>query len=118
MNSFKIEILAVVVLMALWLCCAEAKFLRRSPYYDDLDGMYGAGSRNVPTGERAILTVRGARNPYDGSAPGRLTIEDNPWRGPYPRGIYDRLDGYGGGRYPRRDPYDRYDRYDRPYGYG
>lgn len=49
-----------------------------------------------PTGERALITVRGAHNPYDGRAPQKLTIEDQPYRrGPYPRGVYDRLDGYG-----------------------
>lgn len=74
---------------------AEAKFLRRSRYFDDqLEGA---------TGERAILTVRGTRNPYDGSAPSKIAIEDNPYRGPFPRGVYDRLDSAGG--YNRRPLY-------------
>lgn len=93
----------------------EAKLLHRSrSYYDDnynngYEGPYGGGLHGLAspmgaaTGERAILTVRGTRNPYDGSAPSKITIEDNPYRGPYPRGIYDRLDSDYGRRpmYPR-----------------
>lgn len=94
----------------------EGKLLHRSrPYYDDsytngYDSPYGggihgyAGPMGAATGERAILTVRGTRNPYDGSAPSKITIEDNPYRGPYPRGIYDRLDA-GYNRRPMYPPY-------------
>lgn len=107
---------SIVMLVAgLLVCClaaaaigggAEAKLLRRSRYQDDYLGGYDSPYAAGATGERAIVTVRGARNPYDGSAPSKITIEDNPYRGAYPRGVYDRLDGYGGGaRYPRMDPY-------------
>lgn len=94
----------------------EAKLLRtRSRIYEDslIGGGYGGGyggggpyAMGGATGERAILTVRGARNPYDGSAPSKIAIEDNPYRGPYPRGVYDRLDGgYGRpSRYPMYPP--------------
>lgn len=98
----------------------EAKLLgsRRSRFYDDGSsfGGYGAGSYGMPTGERAMITVRGARNPYDGSAPSKISIEDNPYRGPYPRGVYDRQDlAYGGMR--ARQPY--YPQSDYDYrGYG
>lgn len=77
----------------------EAKLLRSSRYFDDYssspyDSPY-SGSAVVPTGERAIVTVRGARSPYDGSAPGRIAIEDQPYhRGPLPRGVYDRAPAY------------------------
>lgn len=99
-----------IVLSALLviICCSsisESKLFGRSRYYDDPIGYDGPYGMTGATGERAILTVRGTRNPYDGSAPNKLIIEDNPYRGPYPRGVYDRLDaGYGGmSRYPRRD---------------
>ena len=95
---------------------SEAKLLRRSRYYDDFDYDRGYGPAvPVATGERALITVRGARHPYDGSAPAKIAIEDNPYRGSYPRGVYDRLDGYGGGRYPRADPYG-YSNYNGGYG--
>ena len=119
MNSFKIELVVAIALIALWTCCIEAKLLRRSRYYDDIggyDSTYGPGAMGaMPTGERAILTVRGTRNPYDGSAPSKIAIEDQPHRGPLPRGVYDRLDAYGArpSMYPRYDPYSNYD---RPYG--
>lgn len=85
----------------------EAMLLRRSRYLDDYNSSpyetpYGGAA--MPTGERAIVTVRGARSPYDGSAPSRIAIEDQPFRGPYPRGVYDRMPmyprpsgGYGSG---------------------
>lgn len=123
MNSFKMELMTIVALATLWAaCCGEAKLLRRSRYYDDLggagyDGPYGSGVP-MPTGERAILTVRGARSPYDGSAPSKIAIEDNPYIGSYPRGVYNRLDGYGARPpiYPRHDPYNSFER--TPYGGG
>lgn len=109
--SSKIITQIIAVLTIVGLICGlstEAKLLRRSRYYDEpylngggFDGPYASGA----TGERAIVTVRGARNPYDGSAPSKIIIEDNPYRGAYPRGVYDRLDG-GYGRppiYPRPD---------------
>lgn len=103
---------------------ADAKLLRRSRYYDDIDGGYGGYggsphgmSSSVPTGERALLTVRGARNPYDGSAPSKLAIEDQPFRGSYPRGVYDRLDG-GRPMYPQQDSYSGYGGYNGIGGYG
>lgn len=108
-NSSKL-ISVVAVVLALVYCClaasgsSEAKLLRRSRYQDDYLGGYDMPYSGA-TGERAIVTVRGARNPYDGSAPSKIAIEDNPYRGAYPRGVYDRLDGYAGSRYPRADPY-------------
>lgn len=100
MNSNKMIIKSLLVAIGLAVCLvsSEAKLFGRSRYYEnDMDQYYPSAS--VRTGERAILTVRGARNPYDGSAPSRLAIEDNPLRGPLPRGVYDRLDS-GYGRYP------------------
>lgn len=71
----------------------DAKLLRRSRYYEDPIGSYDGpyGNLGGATGERAIVTVRGARN-YDSSVPSKIAIEDNPYRGPYPRGVYDRID--------------------------
>lgn len=94
MNSLR-QVFALAALLAIvFVASSEAKLLRRSRFYDDqFDGPYP-----VPSGERAIVTVRGARHPFDGSAPAKIAIEDNPYRGPYPRGVYDRLDaGYGRG---------------------
>lgn len=118
-NLIKNMTMCIALFLVLCSCMysspAEAKFLRRSRYMDEgyggYDSPYG-GSMAVPTGERAIVTVRGARNPYDGTAPSKITIEDNPYRGPYPSGIYDRLDGYN-----RRPMYPRGDMgYSNPYG--
>jgi len=81
--------------------CADAKLLRHSRYFDEGYDYPAAGHS---TGERAILTVRGTRNPYDGSAPNKLAIQDEPHRGPFPRGVYDRTDGYGMSRYPMGRP--------------
>lgn len=94
----KLSAVALVVLAAVLISAlqTEAKLLGRQRFYEDsyADGPYGGA-----TGERAIITVRGTRNPYNGYAPGKIAIEDEPFRGPYPRGVYDRLDGgYGGGR--------------------
>lgn len=74
--------------------------MRSRIYNDQPGGMYDNGPYGMQpgaTGERALITVRGARHPYDGSAPNKMIIEDQPYRrGPYPRGVYDRLDmGYG-----------------------
>lgn len=92
----------IVALLVVVFCASlDAKLLRRSRYYDNpMMGGYDRPYEGGATGERAIVTVRGARNPYDGSAPSRIQIEDNPYRGPLPRGVYDRLDGgySGGGR--------------------
>lgn len=84
------------VLIAAMVQPLEAKLLGRQRFYED---SYGEGGPyGGATGERAIITVRGARNPYSGHAPGKMAIEDDPYRGPYPRGVYDRLDsGYGRG---------------------
>lgn len=89
---------------------SEAKLLSsRQRFFDEPYANTPYGS--MATGERAVITVRGARNPYDGRAPARLTIEDDPYRGPLPRGIYDRLDNrpmpYAGGysRYPMGGSY-------------
>lgn len=85
-----------VILLIGFLQPLEAKLLGRQRFYEDPyaeSGPYGGA-----TGERAIITVRGARNPYSGYAPAKIAIEDEPYRGPYPRGVYDRLDsGYGRG---------------------
>lgn len=100
------SLLVILVLVVVAVASCQAK-LRRSRYFDE--GYDSAPYASGSTGERAILTVRGTRNPYDGSAPSKIAIEDNPYRGPYPRGVYDRLDGYSRGRYPggsmRFDPY-------------
>lgn len=109
------QILALIALLLIVcpMTLTEAKLLRtRSRIYEDSligGGGYGSGgpyAMGGATGERAILTVRGARSPYDGSAPSKIAIEDNPYRGPYPRGVYDRLDsGYGHpSRYPMYPP--------------
>lgn len=97
-------IVALVVICCLVSQPLEAKLLRRQRIYDDsfgglssYDGPYSGGA----TGERAIMTIRGARGGPYGMPPSRIQIEDNPYRGSYPRGVYDRLDGYGGrGRMP------------------
>lgn len=110
---------AIAIIMGLICCSAsDAKLLRRSRLYEDSLGGYDGPYNGGATGERAIVTVRGARNPYDGSAPSRIAIEDNPYRGPYPRGVYDRLDsGYsrrasGSPYYPQRDyGYNNYNGY-------
>lgn len=91
----------VLILVALGqFASVESKLLRPTRHYeDDFDGPYG---RPFRTGERAIVTVRGARDTYSGLPPRHLAIEAGPYGG-YPRGIYDRLDGgYGG---PRGRPY-------------
>lgn len=98
----------IVALVAIISCSLlEAKLLRRQRIYDDQLGGYDGPYSGGATGERAIVTVRGARNPYDGSAPSRIAIEDNPYRGQYPRGVYDRLEsGYSRQRmpyYPQQD---------------
>lgn len=72
---------------------------RQTRYIDEQEGDFDARGS---TGERAIITVRGARNPYDGRAPSKLIIEDNPYRGAYPRGVYDRIDA--GYNRPNRPP--------------
>lgn len=95
--------LACLVLVVGQFWSAESKLIRPSHYYDDVEGGYGryggGGSYGAGrTGERAIVTVRGARNTYSGLPPRRLTLESSPYAGGYPmRGVYDRLDGYGGG---------------------
>lgn len=90
------QIAAFLALLAIFCYSSlvDAKLLRRSRFYEDPIGSYDGpyGNLGGATGERAIVTVRGARNPYDGSAPSKIAIEDNPYRGPYPRGVYDRLD--------------------------
>lgn len=105
MNSFssnRTQLMAALALVALscTLLAAEAKLLRGSPRYDDFDsgygdGLYGSGSNYVRTGERALMTVRGARNPHSGRTLTNMQLEAEPFRNP--RGIYDRLDGYGRG---------------------
>lgn len=90
----------------------DAKLLSRQRFYEDpyATGMGSYGP--MATGQRALITVRGARNPYDGSAPAKLAIEHDSYRGPYPaRGVYDRLDmqrpmgGYPMGGYPLASSY-------------
>jgi len=100
---------STLLVISLIACCSvlEAKLLRRSRIFGE--DSYGGGGYNGPysagaTGERALITIRGARNPYDGTAPSKIAIEDNPYRGPYPRGVYDRLDsGRIGRMYPQGD---------------
>ena len=97
--SVTLASLACVLLLICQLTPVESKLLRSSRYFDDEPygaGPYGGGA--VRTGERAIVTVRGARDTYSGLPPRRLTLESSPYAGGYPRGIYDRLDGYGGRR--------------------
>lgn len=108
-----VALAAVLVLICCLASPLEAKLLRRQRIYDDSFGGspyggYDGPQSGVATGERAIMTIRGARGPY-GMAPSRIQIEDNPYRGPYPRGVYDRLESsYSGGRsrmpyYPQSD---------------
>lgn len=99
-NMKQAVIFAALLAIVCYSAFADAKLLRRSRFYEDPIGAYDGpyGNLGGATGERALLTVRGARNPYDGSAPSKIAIEDNPYRGAYPRGVYDRLDsGYSRG---------------------
>lgn len=114
-----ISALVIVAVASSVAVSGDAKLLRRSRYYGDgpmdgYDSPYASGS----TGERAIITVRGARNPYDGSAPNKLIIEDQPYtRGPYPRGVYDRLEpGYNRPMSPLSEAYSGYSGYSGGYG--
>lgn len=100
--------LACLVMVSLQLSdFAQAKLIRPQRYFDDnYDGMAYAGSHLMGsggafrTGERALVTVRGARDTYNGLPPRSLALESAPYQGAYPRrGIYDRLDGYGRGGY-------------------
>lgn len=96
-QSIKLSFVAIlVVAFLIGTTMSNAKLLRRPLYDDGYDGMYGIGGGMIPTGERAIVTVRGTRSPYDGTVPSKITIEDNSYRGSYPRGIYDRFDKFGG----------------------
>lgn len=102
MNKSIATSIAIALLCALTIAqlisTSQAKLLSsRQRFFDEPYANTPYGS--MATGERAVITVRGTRNPYDGRAPARLTIEDDPYRGPLPRGIYDRLD-YAGGRMP------------------
>jgi hypothetical protein len=96
--------LACLVLLAGHFRAAESKLLRPAPYYDEGFGPYAGGRPYGPvrTGERAIVTVRGARDTYSGLPPRHMALESGPYAGSYPmRGVYDRLDGYGSiGRRP------------------
>ncbi|KAG9509005.1 hypothetical protein GZH46_02487 [Fragariocoptes setiger] len=54
-----------------------------------------AFQEGYPTGDRAIIRVRGARSNYLGLAPENMRIEDQPGRGSYyPRGIYSNRPNY------------------------
>lgn len=77
-------IVALATVLVLICCLAsplEAKLLRRQRIYDDSFGGSPYGGYDGPqtgmaTGERAIMTIRGARGPY-GMPPSRIQIEDN-----------------------------------------
>lgn len=100
-------LLAFLILVSTSTLEIQAKIIKQQFFND------GYGDMPYATGERAIVTVRGARNPWDGSAPRKIIIEDDPYRGPLPIGPYGRLDGgrmpYGGygmgGGYPGMGPY-------------
>lgn len=89
----------VVLLVSVYSYSAEAKLLRQHLFDDSYSGAY---DRPYASGQRALITVGGARNTYDGRAPSKLIIEDQPWgSGLAPsRGIYDRLDVPRGPRMP------------------
>lgn len=120
-----VKLVPIVALLALTIAsvtAGEAKLMRRSHNFDTAhsdeyadEGALRANHRSGPrggamaTGERVVIKVRGAVDHSDGTAPSKLAIEDQPHRGPLPRGVYERLDGHaeGGisaldsGRYPR-----------------
>lgn len=93
--------IVLLIVVSVSVSIANARLLRR-PIQDEYGyGQDGYGAMGAPSGERAILKVRGVRHPIDGSAPQKLAIEDDPYRGPLPRGIYDNVDNYRGrGGYP------------------
>lgn len=91
-----LRIISVAMLVTV-LMCNSIESLRSRFYDDPYSSSYDRPYSGGRTGERAIVTVAGARNTYDGRAPSKIALDDR--YGGLPYGRYDRLDA-GRGRQP------------------
>lgn len=90
-QAIKLSFVAILVFAVLIAATmSSAKLDRRILYDKSRDGIHGINRGMISTGDRAIVSVRGARNPHDETVPSKISIEKKPRS----VGIYHRFDKF------------------------